>query len=376
MRTLSRGFAVVVLSLMALNVHAALSQKYIDWANGPAKWLFTRDDQKAWNAIQSDDQAQHFMDLFWARRDPTPGTLVNEYRDEFESRVKYADEHYGQRGARGAMTDRGRALIVLGWPNMAGSQFGGSKMGRGSGTTADDVFGANQNELGGGRLGSRDEWTYEHAEAQKYNMPRIYIVFIQDPISGIWQRDTQRPDFVTANLNAVKLAVHNPELTEVPDWARPKLLISQIEQTKKLSQQAAAPAAPAVEPGVRNLVLVKDVMSVGNAQDKSNPFARATSAASFGKGDDLGYAFQYCGTADTVKLTITISGMSGGQKVRMTAPADEVAPDPLRAVPGCGMIRASIPLSDLTLQPGTYNFAVKVEDGPASYNLAQDFKIE
>ena len=50
----------------------------------------TRDEQKKWRAVSTDEQAQEFIDLFWARRDPTPGTYVNEYKQEYDARVKYA----------------------------------------------------------------------------------------------------------------------------------------------------------------------------------------------------------------------------------------------------------------------------------------------
>jgi hypothetical protein len=42
----------------------------------------------------------------------------------------------------------------------------------------------------------------------------------------------------------------------------------------------------------------------------------------------------------------------------------------------CGMVRAAIPLTGLPLEPATYSFVVKLEDGTQSYNLSQDFKIE
>jgi GWxTD domain-containing protein len=333
----------------------------------------TREEQRAWRNVQTDEQAQNFIDLFWARRDPTPGTYANEFRAEFESRVKWADENFKDNPRlRGSLTDRGRAYVVLGSPTVSGMQFQAktTMAGGGTGTDANSQAG----EAQGARMGARDEWTWNTADAKKFGMPRVYIVFIQDPISGIWQRDPQRTDFILAQDNAIRLYIHNPELTSVPDWAKPKLVMAQVEQTKKLSQQAAAPEAK-VEPGLKKLLLVKDVMSIPNAQQKADPFSVAP-AASFSKGDDLGYAFQYCGTADTVKVTITITGMSEGKKVRMVTPADDATPDPMRAAPGCGMVRASIPLSSLTLGPGTYTFSVKVEDGAQSYNLAQDFRIE
>jgi GWxTD domain-containing protein len=55
---------------------------------------------------------------FWTRRDPLPVTPVNEYRDEFFQRVRYATEAFRETGGRdGWATDRGEVYIVLGPPS-------------------------------------------------------------------------------------------------------------------------------------------------------------------------------------------------------------------------------------------------------------------
>jgi GWxTD domain-containing protein len=54
---------------------------------------------------------------FWALRDPLAVTDVNEYRDEFFERVRYATEAFREPGGRaGWDTDRGEVYIVLGPP--------------------------------------------------------------------------------------------------------------------------------------------------------------------------------------------------------------------------------------------------------------------
>src|SRR5437868_6090765 len=116
MRTVVRSAVLVILSLFSLSMYAQLSQKYVDWAKSPVKWLMTGDEQKKWKTITMDEQAQEFIDLFWARRDPTPGTFINEYRQEYESRVKFAKENFTHRNVPGELSDQGHALILLGFP--------------------------------------------------------------------------------------------------------------------------------------------------------------------------------------------------------------------------------------------------------------------
>jgi GWxTD domain-containing protein len=57
---------------------------------------------------------------FWKRRDPTPGTPENEFRDEFFRRVRYANEHYSVLGP-GWRSDRGRIFIQYGPPDQVES---------------------------------------------------------------------------------------------------------------------------------------------------------------------------------------------------------------------------------------------------------------
>lgn len=54
---------------------------------------------------------------FWARRDPLPATPINEFRESFFQRIRFATEHYAEPGQRGWETDRGEVYIVLGMPD-------------------------------------------------------------------------------------------------------------------------------------------------------------------------------------------------------------------------------------------------------------------
>ncbi|MBR9988477.1 MAG: GWxTD domain-containing protein [Gemmatimonadetes bacterium] len=65
-------------------------------------------------------------DRFWDRRDPLPITDVNEYRDAFFQRVRYATEAFRETGGLpGWNTDRGEVFIVLGQPDNAVERYVG-----------------------------------------------------------------------------------------------------------------------------------------------------------------------------------------------------------------------------------------------------------
>src|SRR5687768_7557164 len=109
--------AFAVAAMVAASGLAALSNQYVEFGKGPATHIMTKEDLAAWKNIKDDAAAQAFIDLFWAKRDPSPGTPINEFRDEFDARVKYADDNFTRQRTKGSMSDRGKVLIIMGAPN-------------------------------------------------------------------------------------------------------------------------------------------------------------------------------------------------------------------------------------------------------------------
>jgi GWxTD domain-containing protein len=62
-------------------------------------------------------------DEFWARRDPLPITGINEYRDQFFQRVRFAADAFREPSRAGWQTDRGEVFIVLGPPDHAVERY-------------------------------------------------------------------------------------------------------------------------------------------------------------------------------------------------------------------------------------------------------------
>jgi GWxTD domain-containing protein len=351
-------------------MYAALSQKYVDWVKGPAKWLMTGEEQKKWKSVSTDEQAQEFIDLFWARRDPTPGTFINEYKQEFDARVKFAQEKLSHRLVSGPLSDQGHAIIVLGFPSNNGKIFKQSSSMSGGGGGA--VSGG---EAQGSIMGEREIWLWEKDDARKFDMPRIEAVFIKDPFNDLVQRDTQRNDIGTAYANAIEKAIVSKDMTVAPEWAkRPPTQVEFVAANKDAGKPVIATRH--AEPGVHTLLLIKDAMALPGPQSGSDPFAGAKAIDTFATGDDLGYAFEYCGPADTLKMTISIRGTAGAAKVNMVAPLEDVPVEAIKVVPGCSLVRASIPLGDMKVAAGAYTLSIKLEDGSQHYDLAKDFKVQ
>jgi GWxTD domain-containing protein len=86
------------------------------WLDGPVKWLAQTDEVKAFKALKTDDARAVFIEKFWARRDTTRETLVNEYRQQFWQRVREANDLFLDSPGPGWSSDRGRIYILFGPP--------------------------------------------------------------------------------------------------------------------------------------------------------------------------------------------------------------------------------------------------------------------
>ena len=85
-------------------------------AAGPTRWLMLPEEIRQSERLDSTREAVEFVESFWRRRDPDPEVPGNPFAKTFYERVEAADHLYADGGQRGSLTDRGRALILLGPP--------------------------------------------------------------------------------------------------------------------------------------------------------------------------------------------------------------------------------------------------------------------
>jgi GWxTD domain-containing protein len=212
--------ACATVAIVAGSAFAQLSPVYLDWAKGPAQFIMTPQELTQWNQIKTDADAKAFTDLFWARRDPSPGTPANEYRDAFEAAVKYADEHFAEGRRKGSLTDRGRVLVLLGAPSRiekTGESAAASTMPGEGGRGAEQPI-------------PTQIWVYDAGKSPVLGQQAMRIAFADQFGNNTWsiQRGTGT-DIADLTRRSLQATVVNPNLTEVP------------------KPQTAAVPAPAVE---------------------------------------------------------------------------------------------------------------------------------
>jgi GWxTD domain-containing protein len=92
----------------------------LDDAKEPLQLIAKSGELSPWKKDLSLRAKRRFLTEFWTRRDPTPGTVVNEGRQRFYDAIAFADRNYSEHGraARpGWKTDRGRVFVRNGKPD-------------------------------------------------------------------------------------------------------------------------------------------------------------------------------------------------------------------------------------------------------------------
>lgn len=148
------------------------------WMSEEGDYLLLPSERRAFLALKTDDEREAFIDTIWRRRDPTPDTEENEFREEFYERIAYANENFTS-GKPGWKTDRGRIYIKWGKPDSIESRPSGGSYDRpsyhGGGSTTTYPF---------------ETWFYRHLDGVGDG---IEIEFV-DPTGTGEYRIARHPD--------------------------------------------------------------------------------------------------------------------------------------------------------------------------------------
>jgi GWxTD domain-containing protein len=146
-----------------------LATPYKKWLEEEVPYIISDEERSAFLQLQTNEEREQFIEAFWQRRDPTPDTVENEFKEEHYRRIAYANERFSS-GIPGWRTDRGRIYIMWGPPDEIESHSAGSTynrpMSEGGGQT--QVYGF-------------DDWTYHYMEGIGQN---ITIEFVDPTGTG------------------------------------------------------------------------------------------------------------------------------------------------------------------------------------------------
>jgi GWxTD domain-containing protein len=87
-----------------------------EWSGGPIRYIAEPGEIKAFKRLPDDRERSLFIQRFWARRDPSPDSLTNEYRQLFWERVQACNDLFLDSHHPGWKTDRGKIYVLYGPP--------------------------------------------------------------------------------------------------------------------------------------------------------------------------------------------------------------------------------------------------------------------
>ncbi|MGO9088887.1 MAG: GWxTD domain-containing protein [Candidatus Sulfotelmatobacter sp.] len=156
-----------------------LSRPYRKWLEEDVVYIITDEERAAFKQLSNDEERDNFIEAFWQRRDPTPDTEENEYKEEHYQRIAYANEHFAA-GVPGWKTDRGRIYIMYGKPDEIESHPSGGTyerpMDEGGGETSTFPF---------------EDWRYRYIEGIGQE---IIIEFVDTCMCGEYHMTMDRSE--------------------------------------------------------------------------------------------------------------------------------------------------------------------------------------
>ncbi len=92
-----------------------LERPFRKWLDEDVTYIISDEERTAFKRLQTGEEMEQFIEQFWLRRDPTPDSVENEFKEEHYRRIAYANERFAS-GKPGWKTDRGRIYIAFGPP--------------------------------------------------------------------------------------------------------------------------------------------------------------------------------------------------------------------------------------------------------------------
>jgi GWxTD domain-containing protein len=182
---------VFILTLVCLLVVPGSAKKE-DFSK---KWvkgidLIITDAEKAEFAeLKKDKDREAFIQLFWAKRDPTPRTEHNEFKEEFYRRMEYVEENFIYGYNKGVQTDQGKVYVRLGNPIKVFLQ------------------GANT-----------EVWVYPTSSWIEYPKETFNLVFANDGTGFVLDRTRTEARLIQAMYTYPEVVLLYPDLKAVPEY--------------------------------------------------------------------------------------------------------------------------------------------------------------
>jgi len=151
--------------------------------------LITDTEKVAFENLEKDKEREAFIQLFWAKRDPTPQTEFNEFKEEYYKRLEYVENHFIYGYNMGVQTDQGKVYVRLGNPMKIFHQDPDTEV-----------------------------WAYPTPSWIEYPKESFNLVFANDGTGFVLDRTRTEARLVQAMYSFPEVALLYPDLQAVPEY--------------------------------------------------------------------------------------------------------------------------------------------------------------
>jgi GWxTD domain-containing protein len=166
---------------MAERFKKEVGESYRKWLDNDVRWIITDEEVAVFKQLSTDEERDNFIEIFWNRRDPTPDTVENEFKEEHYRRIAYANERFAA-GKPGWKTDRGMIYIRFGAPDTIDAHPSGGTYNR-------------PIEEGGGQTSTYpfEVWRYRYLEGDNLGN-EVEIEFVDKCFCGSYDMTMDRSE--------------------------------------------------------------------------------------------------------------------------------------------------------------------------------------
>lgn len=161
------------------------------------RYIIAKEESKIFSELPPEARS-NFIEEFWKRRDPTPQTLSNEYREAYFERIVDANRLF--KGPRsGWLQDRGRLYVLFGPPNeRVTNPMGGRPI---------DPFADAREMTSGQRVATGEKptevWIYYNLFSSFSQPHSVEIVFVDSDGTGDYRLSTNIDEAIPGGIDAL-----------------------------------------------------------------------------------------------------------------------------------------------------------------------------
>jgi GWxTD domain-containing protein len=159
-----------------------------NWVKG-VELIITDAEKSEFEKLKKDKDRETFIKLFWAKRDPTPRTEQNEFKEEHYRRMEYVKNNFIYGYNKGVQTDQGKVYVRLGKPMK--------------------IFHQGENT---------EVWVYPTPSWIEYPKDSFNLVFGDDGNGFVLDRSRTEARLIQALYSYPEVVLLYPDLKEIPEY--------------------------------------------------------------------------------------------------------------------------------------------------------------